>query len=678
MAQLTAFDTVARRSVAVEGAEPNDVTSMLSKLTAFFNEHYRRIDPRWLGIFRICFGCLLLSELCYRWSYARLLFSNDGVLPNHFSLFAPMGQDLFSIYHVFSSVEEVHVAFALTFGVFACFTLGYRTRLFHVLSAILITSLHSRNLFTENGGSVVTHSLAIWTLFLPLGQCFSLDALRRSLSQVHEKSSAQLNQRELTAPEPFFSIVVFGLLLQWSIIYFFNCVHKSGPGWRNGSAIYWFLYQDRIVTDVGVWAREHVPYGVFVALTRATLVVEGILGVILLVPSSQKWLRRVAFLLALGLHGNIALLSRLGPFSYVMVMFFLMLFGQEELDWLGRWFGRPARKIKVIFDADCGICLFTCRLLKRLDPWQVITFVGNDELEKLPPGLDPKQYETSAVVVDSAGRIFIEERAVRRALLALPGGILLAAWLYLPGVSQLTRLAYRPFARNRHHVSAFFGLGACGVAAAPSAVAPVAGPWLGRTGDELRSARVIARETLAVVLMLVLATEVVKSNPYLSRRVQLKTRPAWMTEVIGYTRMLEGWGMFAPEPPYEDGRLVVDGRTVDGRKFDPFTGEAPEFDPESPRGWGHDQLWCDYSNHIRWSHNQGRRQFLRAYLQNRHSYVGRPSEQLVAFDVWWIQDKSPEPGQAHGVPLPPEKLVSYGVVRDSGAKPWLERTRGKR
>lgn len=648
---------------------------MLSKLTAFFNEHYRRVDPRWLGIFRICFGCLLLSELFYRWSYARLLFSNDGVLPNHFSLFAPMGQDLFSIYHVFSTVEEVHLAFALTFVVFACFTVGYRTRLFHILSAFLITSLHSRNLFTENGGSVVTHSLAIWTLFLPLGQCFSIDAIRRSLGAVHEKSAAQLNQRETAPVEPFVSIVVFGLILQWSVIYFFNCVHKSGAGWRDHSAIYWFLYQDRIVTGLGVWAREHVPFWVFAVLTRATLIVEGALAFILLVPSSQKWMRRVAFVLALGLHGNIAALSRLGPFSYVMVMFFLMLFGQEELNFLGRWFGRPTRKVTVIFDSDCGICLFTCRVLKRLDPWHVLTFIGNDDLEKLPAGLDPKQCETSVVVVDHAGRFFIEERAVRRLLRALPFGIVVAAWMYVPGLSQLTRLAYRAVADNRLAISSFFGLGACGIAPPPSQDSPSAEPWLGRIGNDLRNFRAIGRETLAFVMMLVLSTEVIKSNPYVSRRVHLKTRPEWMTEAIGYTRMLEGWGMFAPEPPYDDGRLVVDGRTADGRKLDPFTGETPEFDPESPRGWGHDQLWCDYSNHIRWPHNQGRRQFLRAYLINRHLYVGKPAEQLVAFDVWWIQDKSPKPGEKHGVPLPPEKLVSYGAVRDSGAKPWLERTR---
>lgn len=640
-------------------------------LLSFLNERYRSLDPRWLGLFRICLGSLLISELCYRWSYARLLFSNDGVLPNHFSLFAPMGQDLFSIYHVFSTVQEVHVAFALTLLVFGCFTVGYRTRLFHILSAILITSLHSRNLFTENGGSVVTHALAIWTVFLPLGRCFSVDAVRRSMKAVHEQSAAELNRREPEQVTPFVSIVVAGLLLQWSVIYFFNCVHKTGVGWQNHSAIYWFLYQDRIVTGLGVWAREHVPYGVFALLTRMTLIVEGLLAFILLVPFWQKWLRRMAFLLALCLHGNIALLSRLGPFSYVMVIFFLLLFGQEELDFLGRWFGRQARAVTVIFDADCGICLWTCRLLKRLDPWQRLTFVGNDELTRLPAGLDPKLCETSVVVVDAQGAFSLEEKAVRRVLRALPFGIVLAWWLYVPGLSQLGRYLYRSIAANRIAISSFFGLGACGVARPPTSASEAAPPvYLGRVGDELRAFRSVLRETVALVLMVVLATEVVKSNPFISRHLQLK-RPEWMTEVIGYTRMLEGWGMFAPEPPYDDGRLVVDGRTVDGRKLDVFTGEAPEFDPESPRGWGHDQLWCDYSNHIRWPHNQGRRQFLRSYLINQHHYSDRPQDQLVGFDVWWISDKSPPPGQKHGVPQPPERVVSYGNVKDSGAGPWL-------
>jgi predicted DCC family thiol-disulfide oxidoreductase YuxK len=666
-----------QESAAEDEAAPSAAPSASSRVLAFLNRSYRTVDPRWLGLFRICFGVLLITELLYRWSYARMLFSNDGLLPNHFSLFAPMGQDLFSLYHVFSTIEEVHLAFALTFVVFACFTLGYKTRLFHILSAILITSLHSRNLFTENGGSVVTHSLATWTVFLPLGQCFSIDAVRRSLRARHEHSSLELNQREPADVAPFVSFVVLGLLLQWSVIYFFNWAHKSGAGWRDNSAIYWFLYQDRIVTDVGVWARQHVPMVVFEVLTRSTLIVEGILAFILLVPFGQKHLRRVAFVLALGLHGSIALLSRLGPFSYVMVLFFLMWFGEEELGWLGRWFGRPKRAVTVIFDSDCGICLWICRLLKRLDPWQRLTFVGNDETARLPAGLDPKRCESTVVVVDSAGRQYFEEQAVRRVVQALPLGIWLVAWLYVPGLSHLAGALYRRVAAHRVEISGFFGLGACGIPLGPQRERPSQGPRFGRVGEELRGALAIGRETLVLVLIVVLSTEVVKANPYVSRHFQIK-RPEWMTEVIGYTRMLEGWGMFAPEPPYDDGRLVVDGRTADGRKWDPFTRDEPVFDPESPRGWGHDQLWCDYSNHIRWQHNQPRRQFLRHYLINQHRFSRRPQDELVAFDVWWIHDRSPKPGQKKGVPLTPEKLVSYGVVHDSGATPWLKSSAGGR
>ncbi len=58
LAETERFPDGPRRSVAAE--EPAERRHlMLSKLNAFFNEHYRRVDPRWLGLFRICFGCLL-------------------------------------------------------------------------------------------------------------------------------------------------------------------------------------------------------------------------------------------------------------------------------------------------------------------------------------------------------------------------------------------------------------------------------------------------------------------------------------------------------------------------------------------------------------------------------------------------------------------------------------------
>ena len=62
-----------------------------------------------------------------------------------------------------------------------------------------------------------------------------------------------------------------------------------------------------------------------------------------------------------------------------------------------------------------------------------------------------------------------------------------------------------------------------------------------------------------------------------------------------------------------------------------------------------------------------RRQFLREYLLHQHELGGRPENRLVSFDVWWIGDRSPAPGEKQGEPLAPEKLLSYGHVADSGA-----------
>ena len=44
---------------------------------------------------------------------ARLFYSNDGVLTNHWHLYQPSSPFNFSIFHAFSSPEEVNVAFAL-------------------------------------------------------------------------------------------------------------------------------------------------------------------------------------------------------------------------------------------------------------------------------------------------------------------------------------------------------------------------------------------------------------------------------------------------------------------------------------------------------------------------------------------------------------------------------------
>jgi predicted DCC family thiol-disulfide oxidoreductase YuxK len=639
----------------------------------FIQARYFTADTRFLALFRIGFGSLMTLDCARRIYNAREYYSNDGFLPNHFSLFRPMGDGIFSILHAFSSVGEVRAVMALMLIVFVCYTIGYKTRLAQILAFLSITSLDARNLFVENGGDVLVNLMAALTMMMPLGRRLSVDAVLASLQARKESSVQALNNRDRPPAPPveFVSLLVAACLLQLATIYFFNAVHKTGVGWMNGSVLHWFLQQDRIVTRLGVFLRDHVPFEAVRAFGFGALGMEYLLPGILLFPFYRTWMHRIALLFGIGLHGGIALTSRLGPFSYAMMLFYLLFLGPADWALLGRWFGRKARHKVVIFDVDCGVCLLTVRLLKRLDPFHCLSFLGNDKPELFPPGVTAETASRTVVVVDAAGTPHVEERAVYEILSALPCGIVLGFWLRVPGLRELGRAGYRLLARRRVDVSSWLGLGACGVT--PKG-APVDAPKLVPPAGTYRASRAstagLLRECFAAGVVVLLAVQVANDNNWMQRRMRVH-RPEWIVSTVNTFRLLEGWGMFAPEPPFDDGHVVVDARTKDGRKLDPFTGKEPDFDPYTPVGWGHQQFWCDYNNRIRFEWHVPNRQHFRDYLRRWHEFYGTPNDELVAFDVWWVSDKSPKPGQKKGEPLPPQKLVSYGFVKDSGAKPWL-------
>jgi predicted DCC family thiol-disulfide oxidoreductase YuxK len=652
--------------------ERSEVTASKS-VGDFVQARYFTADARFLGIFRIGFGALLTWDGLRRFEGAREYYSNDGFLPNHFSLFRPMGDGVFSLLHAFSSLAEVRSVMAVMLAIFVCYTLGFRTKLAQVLAFISITSLDARDLFVENGGDVLVNLMAAITMVLPLGRRFSIDTVIASLRARHETSPDALNDRSRPAPpdNTVVSLVVLLLFLQLATIYFFNAVHKSGEGWHNGSAIWWFLWQNRIVTHLGVFLRDHVPYAIIRSFCYGALGMEFSLPWILLFPFFRTWMIRLALLLGVGLHGGIALTSRLGPFSYAMMLFYVLFLGAADAGLAARYFGRASRRRTVIFDVDCGICLFLCRLLKRLDPCERLTFVGNDRVEAFPPGVDAATAERTVVVVDPSGGVHLEERAVFEIARALPFGVLLCFWLRVPGLAELGRAAYRAVARNRMTISSWFGLGACGLGAPAEKDEPALGPEKPKTFRATESGlKNLVRESLVAVALVMFVIQAGNDNQWINRRIRVH-RPDWVVRTVNTFRLLEGWGMFAPEPPYDDGHIVVDGRTKDGRKLDPFTLKTPDFDPYSATGWGHEQFWCDYNNRIRFDFHVPNRQHLREYLRHWHEYADRPKDELVAFDVWWVNNKSPPPGQNHGEPLPPQKLLSFGYVSDSLATPWL-------
>src|SRR5262245_27837821 len=207
---------------------------------SFVRTRWGSVDPRTMGLFRIVFGTLLITDLLRRVPVMVAFYTNDGVLTNHFALFRPAARWVFSLFHAFSTPGEVGVLFALTFCVYFCYLIGWKTRLAQVLSFVLVTSLHSRNILLENGGDVIMNLVAAWTMFLPLGRRFSVDAVLASLRAAEEHTADALNDRTRPPPAPtvpFLSMAVFALLVQFALIYGFNAGRYVGPTWCERSGM---------------------------------------------------------------------------------------------------------------------------------------------------------------------------------------------------------------------------------------------------------------------------------------------------------------------------------------------------------------------------------------------------------------------------------------------------------
>ncbi|MEO7032606.1 MAG: hypothetical protein ABI548_02160 [Polyangiaceae bacterium] len=306
---------------------------------------YFTIDLRSLGLFRILFGAVLLSDLARRWVELQFWYVNSGILPNHTLLWRPPTDNMFSLFFTVSTVGEARLGFLLCAFVYGCFFVGYRTRWAQLFALIVRVSLNSRIAVLENGGDMVMDLLCLLTLPLPLGARFSFDAVAASsLGAAAPKTDAPANARGVEVAS-YSSLAVLAILLQFSAVYLFNASAKTGPAWRDGSAVYYALQLDKFVTWPGVWMREHLSDQVLRWLTWSTLGTEWSAWVLILTPVFVRQTRAVAVCVLPVLHLCFALGLNLGGFSFAMMSFYALLLVPEHWRWLSRVFGPRTQPI---------------------------------------------------------------------------------------------------------------------------------------------------------------------------------------------------------------------------------------------------------------------------------------------------------------------------------------------
>jgi hypothetical protein len=625
------------------------MTGRIGKAVGFLRERYFTVDARTLGLFRICFGLHLLANVYDRTKGpdAIAFYTNLGVLPNHFALFAPMGDRLWSLLFAFSTPSEVQVAFFCIVAVYAAYTFGYKTKLAQILAIVCQLSLDNRNLALQNGGIIVTNLVVIWTAFLPLGARFSIDHLRRSLAERRETTPAELDARDemVRSPASYVRLAFFGMLVNFACIYFFNCAHKKGITWKDGSAVHWVLWQNRIATIWAAWVRMHEPAWFSRAATWGTLAIEGALPVLLLSPFFYRWARRLAVAGIFALHMGISLMMTLGPFSYSMMSFSLLLIGKEDWDFVGRLFRHRGGRYLVVYDPSRAGLHLAARMAARLDGRRALEFAGPVD----PAGTGPAV--GAAAVRDRPLAVFDPDdetwtsgaHALRKVLRALPFGFAYAWPLAVPFVrgwveDRIATSEARRSPRPR----------------APKTEAPAT-----------RFRRSIVRwsgELAAGVLFATVLAQIGTDNWAIPDPYRLKRRPEFMREIIEYLRLPQGWSMFSPDAPRDDGTLVVDAVLSDGRHLDPRKQAPPDFDAAFHGPWFDDQQWCDWDLRMKFDGNRHLYPYFRDYIARLdHLSSWRQSASIRYFDVYWVSNAAPSPGSVQPYNLTRQLLFSGGV-----------------
>lgn len=231
----------------------------------------------------------------------------------------------YSLY--FLDRSEQWATFLMVVHLFVTATLifGFRSRTSAFLTWALLLSLHNRAPLVLNGGDVLIRSLLFWSMFLPVGEIWSLDArLRKS------------PPRRTAVVSP----ATAALVLQMLVLYFFAGFFKWNQDWLSGEALDWALRLETYNRPAGEWFVQFT--GLTWAGTLATPLVETYLPLVWFAPGIARlllwpferasgnrlrlaaWLPRVQTIVRCGVvavfagfHLPIEILMWIGYFSYI-------------------------------------------------------------------------------------------------------------------------------------------------------------------------------------------------------------------------------------------------------------------------------------------------------------------------------------------------------------------------
>lgn len=275
------------------------------------------IDVRALAVFRVGLAVTLLFDLYYRSWFLTAHYTDLGVLPRDVAN-AYAGGLVGSFYMLGGSGWFVAILFGVAAILALMLLVGFETLLATFGSWAMLISVHSRNTHLLNAGDLLLGVLLLWSIFLPLGACASVDKWRG-------------RERGRTS-RTVFSAGTVAVLLQVVLVYLCTGLKKIDPAWcTEGTALYYALSLDQFATTLG-HAMLGLPEFVLKISSIGTFWWEVAGWTLLFIPFWWARLRTTSALLYIGLHIGIGLTLHVGLFTLVCIIAWILFLPREFWD----------------------------------------------------------------------------------------------------------------------------------------------------------------------------------------------------------------------------------------------------------------------------------------------------------------------------------------------------------
>lgn len=249
-----------------------------------------------LALGRVLIGLLLLVDLAIRAGALEAHYSDAGVLPRD-AYTLSQWDEAWSVHLLSGSVWFQALLLGLDAVALAAFTLGWHTRVANAVAWLLYLSLCARNPLLRDGQDELGRLLLFFCLFLPL------DAS--------------------TGPRQVRSAGTVAFTLQVCLIYASSVVHKlQSPWWTGLQALSNVMQMRRYQTPFAQWAAGYP--GVLEVMTVASLALEALGPVVLLVWWRRPRVRTAVVLAMASLHLGMWLCIRIGTFPPLCVAMWLI------------------------------------------------------------------------------------------------------------------------------------------------------------------------------------------------------------------------------------------------------------------------------------------------------------------------------------------------------------------